>query len=546
MPFFKRPSAAALGWGSGAAGFVILLLLPLGFLLYRMIQPAGDNWAHIQEYLLLGYTIDTLTLAVIVGILSIALGTTLAWLVSAYSFPFRNTLKWALLMPLAIPPYIGGYAYHGMLNYTGFVQRTLRNTFDIEVSQRYFDIMNIPGAVFIFTIFLYPYVYAITRAFFARQATTLIENARVLGSGPVRTFFRIVLPVSRAAIVGGVTLVMLEVLNDYGLVSYFGVQTFSTAIFQTWYALDDLDSAIRLAGILMGLVLVFLVLEKVFRGRRQYSYSSAKVSPLKPRELEGWKKWSTLGFCGTVLLLGFILPMVQLLYWGMLTYEAVFSAQFVSLVRNSTLAAGISSLLVVVFAVIVANFTRIVPGWLSTITARFTVLGYSIPGAVIAVGVLSFFIYMEQRLQFFYAFTGISSGLVLSTSLVMLIFAYVIRFMAVGYNSIESGFEKVGRRYSEASRTLGMGWLQTFFKVDLPMIRAAVFSGFILVFVDILKELPLTLILRPFNFETLATTAYRYASDERIQETAVPSLAIILVSGAAMYIFHIFIEKEPN
>ncbi|SDW20170.1 iron(III) transport system permease protein [Marinococcus luteus] len=546
MPFLKRPSLAAVGWGSGAVGFVLLLLLPLGFLLYRIVQPPSENWNHIQEYMLLGYTIDTLTLAVSVGVLSIALGTTLAWLISAYTFPFRNTLKWALLMPLAIPPYIGAYAYHGMLNYTGFIQRTLRTTFDIEVSQRYFDIMNIPGAVFIYTIFLYPYVYAITRAFFARQATTLIENARVLGSGPVRTFFRIVLPVSRAAIVGGVTLVMLEVLNDYGLVNYFGIQTFSTAIFQTWYALDDLNSAIRLAGILMGIVLVFLLLEKVFRGRQQYSYTSAKASPLKPQVLEGWKKWTALSFSGVVFLLGFILPIFQLLYWGMLTYEAIFSAEFVSLIRNSTIAAGISSLLVVVFAVIIANFTRVASGWFSTVIARFTVLGYSIPGAVIAVGVISFFLYAETQLQLFYAYAGISTELMLSTSLVMLVFAYVIRFMAVGYNSIESGFEKIGRRYSEASRTLGMGWIKTFFKVDLPMIRAAVFSGFILVFVDILKELPLTLILRPFNFETLATTAYRYASDERIQETAVPSLSIILVSAIAMFVFHILIEKEPN
>ncbi|PRO67013.1 ABC transporter permease [Alkalicoccus urumqiensis] len=546
MTFLKRPSRAAVGWGIGAVGFVVLLLLPLSFLLIRLFQPASENWAHIQEYMLLGYTVDTLTLAFFTGVFSIAVGTTLAWLVSAYEFPFRNTLKWALLMPLAIPPYIGAYAYHGMLNYTGIVQRTFRNTFDVDVNQQYFDIMNMPGAVFIFTIFLYPYVYAITRAFFARQATTLIENARVLGSGPVRTFFRIVLPVSRAAIVGGVTLVMLEVLNDYGVVSYFGIQTFSTAIFQTWYAFDDLDSAIRLAGILMGLVLTFLLLEKVLRGRRQYSYSTAKVSPLTPQVLKGWKKWTALGFTGTVFLLGFILPILQLLYWGVLTYEAIFSAQFLALIRNSTLAAGISATLVVIFAVIIANFTRVSPGWFSTITARFTVLGYSIPGAVIAVGVISLFIFTDEQLQPVYEASGASTALVLSTSLIMLVFAYVIRFMAVGYNSIESGFEKIGRRYSEASRTLGMSWTQTFLKVDLPMMRAAIFSGFILVFVDILKELPLTLILRPFNFETLASTAYRYASDERIQETAVPSLFIILVSGIAMYVFHILIEKEPN
>ncbi|WP_240376244.1 ABC transporter permease [Bacillus piscicola] len=546
MKIKGRVPTTVSGWGALALFSVLLLVLPSSFLVIRIFQPASENWEHIREYMLQNYMMDTLLLAFWTGLFSVAIGTALAWIVSAYDFPFRGTLKWALLMPLAIPPYIGAYTYHGMLNYTGVIQVTLRDHFDTEVSQRYFDIMNMPGAVFIFTIFLYPYIYAITRAFFARQATSLVENARVLGSGPVRTFLYVVVPVARGAIVAGVTLVVLEVLNDYGVVSYFGIQTFSTAIFQTWFAFGDLDAAIKLAGILMGIVLVLLLLEKFLRGRRQFSYSNTKVSPLKPQSLKGWQKWLTVAFTGSIFCLGFVIPVAQLTYWSVLTYEDIFSETFLTLIRNSALAAGTAALGVVVIAVVIANFTRMAKGVVPAVTSRLTVLGYSIPGAVIAVGVISFFIYLDEKLAALYDLTGASSALVLSTSLIMLLFAYIIRFMAVGYNSIEAGFDKIGMKFTEASRTLGMGWTETFLRVDLKMIRPAVFSGFILVFVDILKELPLTLILRPFNFETLASMAYRYASDERIQEAALSSMFIVLVSGIAMFIFHILIEKEPN
>ncbi|WP_091659864.1 ABC transporter permease [Alteribacillus iranensis] len=541
----KLPTTVS-GWGALALFFVTILSLPTLFLIFRVFQPPSENWEHIREYMLQSYITDTLLLALWTGVFAVAIGTTLAWLVSAYDFPLRGTLKWALLMPLAIPPYIGAYTYHGMLNYTGVIQVTLREHFDTAVSQRYFDIMNMPGAVFIFTLFLYPYVYAITRAFFASQATSLVENARVLGSGPVRIFLRVVIPIARGAIVAGATLVVLEVLNDYGVVSYFGIQTFSTAIFQTWFAFGDLDAAIKLAGILMGIVFILLFLEKLLRGRRQFSYSNTKVSPLKPVPLKGWHKWMAVFYTGIIFTLGFFLPVAQLLYWSFLTYEDIFSNTFLALIRNSALAAGISAAGVVIIAIVIANFARMSKGWLPALTSRLTVLGYSIPGAVIAVGVISFFISMDEWLGAFYSSVGASTNLVLSTSIVMLLFAYIIRFMAVGYNSIEAGFDKIGMKFNEASRTLGMGWTETFLRVDLKMIRPAIFSGFILVFVDILKELPLTLILRPFNFETLASMAYRYASDERIQEAAPASIFIVLVSGVAMFIFHIIIEKEPN
>nr|WP_228027562.1 iron ABC transporter permease [Bacillus fonticola] len=534
------------GWGLTTLVFGVLLTFPTAMLMIRMFRPANANWAHIQQFMLTGYLMDTVTLAFWTGAFSVAIGVTLAWLVSAYQFPFRNTLKWALMLPLAIPPYIGGYTYHGMLNYTSVLQTTLRNRFDIKVNQNYFDILNMPGAVFIFTIFLYPYVYAITRAFLARQATSLIDNARVLGSGAFRTFFYVILPISRASIVGGVSLVILEVLNDYGVVKYFGIQTFSTAIFQTWFSFGDLDSAIKLAGILMTVVIFIILLEKFLRGRKQFSYSNTKVSPLRPQPVYGWKKWTIGGFTTTIFILGFVLPALQLIYWATLTFDSIYSIAFVRIIFNSALVATIGAVLVIVFALIVANFMRMRKGVLSNAIAKLTVLGYSIPGAVIAVGVISFFIATDEWLFGVYELFGLPPTLLLSTSLTMLLFAYVIRFMAIGYNSVESGFDKVGTTFTEASRVLGMSWTATFFRVDVQLIRPAIFSGFILVFIDILKELPLTLILRPFNFETLSTTAYRYANNEMVQEAALSSLFITFISAISIYMFYHLIEKEPN
>lgn len=490
------------------------------------------------------YLVTTFVMIVLLGILTIVIGVSLAWLVSAYDFPMKGFLKWGLILPLSIPAYIGAYAYHGLLNYTGIIQTTLRNSFGIQVNQKYFDIMNIPGAVFIFTVFLFPYVYMITRAFLVKQSASIIENARLLGSGSVEIFFRIVLPISRVAIVGGGSLVILEFLNDYGVVKYFGIQTLSTAIFQTWFGLGDLKSAIKLAGTLMAIVVFLLLMEKIMRGRRKYSSTTTKVRPLKPIRLTGWKAGLTTFYCGSVFTLAFIIPFSQLVMWVFMAYDAVLNKDFIKLIWNSVFVASIGAIAIVIIAVIIGNFTRISNGFFSRISAKVVILGYSIPGAVIAIGVLILFIGIDKTLSAFYSLIGMNQTLVLSTSLILLCFAYVIRFLAIGYNSIEAGYEKNGNHFTEASRMLGMTMTQTFFKVDLKLIKGAVISAFILAWVEIIKELPLTLILRPFNFETLATKAFQYAGNEMVQEAAIPSLIIVMISGIFIFFSHLFMEKE--
>nr|WP_316571500.1 iron ABC transporter permease [Neobacillus sp. YIM B06451] len=533
-------------WSLLSLVLIILILIPNIIIGAQLFSEPNENWQHIKDYLLVDYIRNTLVIIFFTGIATTVIGTSLAWLITMYDFPLRNFLKWALILPLAIPPYIAAYTYHGIVNYTGVIQTTLRNSFDMTVNQKYFNIMNIQGAVFIFTVCLFPYVYTITKSFFQNQSSSMIENARLLGGSSLGIFFRVALPISKASIVGSVTLVILEVLNDFGVVGYFGIQTFSTAIFRTWYGMKDLDSALKLAGSLMLLVIIVLVLEKILRGRKRYSFSTTKVRPVQPKKLKGIKAWLVFAYTFGIFSIAFIIPLLQLVRWAFMTYEKVLNKDFLILTYNSIYVAAIAAIIIVIIALVISNYTRLQQGLVAKFFSRVTTLGYSIPGAAIAIAFIMIFLWLDTTNKELLAAIKMEPTIVWRTTLVMLVSAYIIRFLAIGYNSIETGFEKVGNSYTEASRMLGSSTIKTFFRVDLPMIKGAVFSGFILVFVDILKELPLTLFLQPFNFSTLATQAYKYANDERVQEASLASLLIILLSGIFIFFFHKLADKENS
>lgn len=535
------------GWALLSTIFMLMIVLPNIDVIVHLFQKPNENWYHIKEYLLQDYIKNTITIALFTGILTMIIGTSLAWLVSAYEFPMRKFYRWALALPLAIPPYIAAYTYAGMLGYTGGIQTFLRNKLNMEVNQKYFDIMSIEGAIFIFTIFLLPYVYMVVRAYLEKQAASLVESARMLGENAIGVFLRVVVPISRGVIVAGVTLVVLEVLSDYGVVSYFGIQTFSTAIFKSWFSMSDVDSAIRLAGILIIGVFIVMTSEKLLRGRKRYSSTNTKVRPLTRKKLTGMKAALAFLSCFIIFALGFLIPTLQLLKWAFMSYSKVLNMDFFNLVYNSIWIAGVSSLLVIVMALIIGNYTRINNNLLSKLYSKITLIGYSIPGAVVAITIVLFFVDIDNKMSWLYKiFDPNAPTLLLSMSLVMLVFAYMIRFLAVGYQSIEGGFDKIGKKFYEASRTLGYSRTKTFFRVDLPMIRTAIVSGFALVLVDIIKELPLALLLRPFNFNTLATKVFEYANDEMIVEASVPSLLIILVSFIAIYMLYKVGDKEEE
>ena len=525
---------------------VLLIVIPNATIIIHFFTQETRNWDHIQAYLLPTLLKNTAILLAFTGVLTILIGVSLAWLISAYVFPLRRFFEWGLILPLAIPPYIAAYAYSQIMSYTGSVQTTLRNHLHLEVNPAYFDIMTLPGAIFIFTLFLYPYVYTITKAFLANQSSSYVENARILGRRSFTIFFRIILPISRVAIVGGVSLVLLEVLNDYGVVQYFGIPTFTTAIFQTWFNMGDLNAAIKLSASLMVIVFAILIMEKAFRGRKKFNMTTTKARPLTPIQLKGWKAWIVFSYCFVTLSFGFFIPFAHMISWMFLTYDQIAHSDVWNAMGHSLLVASLAASIIIICALIVANVVRMHTGIVPKAASRLTILGYSIPGAVIAIGVITVFIVLDQWLSHLFQWIGKETMVVLSTSLVMLLLAYTVRFLAVGYHAVEAGFDRIGTTYTEASRTLGMGITKTFFKVDIHLIKGAIISGFILVFVDILKELPLTLILRPFNFDTLSTKAYQYASNEQIHEASLASIMIIVLSAAAIYLFHYVLNKESK
>ncbi len=535
MQLLKKIKMASPGWFLLTVGIIILLLIPNLNIIINLFGEAGENWEHVKDYLLINYFQNSLILVLATGLLSALLGASLAWLIAAYDFPGRNFLSWGLILPLAIPPYIGAYVYQGMFSYTGPLQTFLRNDFQLILSQRYFDFMNLRGAIFIYTIFLFPYVFLMTKAFLAKQSASLLESSRLLGKSDSTIFFKIILPLSRGAVVAGSSLVMMEVLNDYGVVKYFGISTFTTAIFKSWFGMGDLATSVRLAVMAMLVIFVVLFIEKMLRGGRKYSYSTSNIRPLSRRKLEGGKKVLAQLFTYGVFFFGFVLPTFQLSYWSFLSRGGDFW-ETLKFAFTSFLTGGGAAVIILVGAVIVATTARMSSSFISNLLARITILGYSIPGAVIAVGILLFMLQFDQVFAFLQTGFGLETNIVLSSTLVMLIFAYTVRFMGIAFNSVNSGYEKIGENYFEASRTLGKGVTETFFKIDLPMLKPALMSGFLLVFIEIMKELPLTMILRPFNFDTLATKAFEYASDEMIYRAADLSLLLIFFSAISIYL----------
>ncbi|WP_428910055.1 ABC transporter permease [Niallia sp. Krafla_26] len=530
------------GWWFLSIVGAVVILLPILFIFSSIFQEPNENWLHIRQYLLKNYVANTLILVVLTSILTTFLGVSLAWLIAAYDFPLKRFFRWGLMLPLTIPTFIATYTYRTMLGYTGVIQSTLRNQFDYQINPEWLTVAGIPGAVFIFTLFLYPYVYMITRAFLENQSTSYIESARLLGGKPLSVFFRVVLPLSRPAIIGGTVLVIYEVLGDYGVTSFLGIHTITTAIFQTWFRMYDVHSAMRLAAWLMLIIVGIFILERLLRQGRRYHLSS-KSRPLVPVKLKGARGIAAFGYCSMIFLIGFLIPLVQLIFWAVMTFEKVWDPAFLTLINQTLYVAVISTVMILIFSIVVANINR-THSTFSFILSKSVTTGYSIPGPIIAIGVLAVFISLDEWLAPLYSYMGLGEApLILSLSLIMLIVGYFIRFMATGFNAVEVGFEKIGTKYLEASRMLGLGVTKTFFKVDLPLIKGSIISGFVITFVEICKELPLALLLRPFNFETLATKTYQYANDEQIYEASISSLLIIAISILSIVLLQMISKK---
>jgi iron(III) transport system permease protein len=506
-------------WVVWAFATALLLMGPLLVVFAALGKPSDEIWHHIVVNLLGTYTTQTVLLMVGVALLSFVFGVNAAWVVTMYRFPGRRFLEWALIMPLAIPAYLSGYAWAGMLDYTSPLYTFLRNHFGINTGQYlFFDLLSLPGAIFIFSLALYPYVYLITKTFFRQQAPNMLDAARSLGLGPWAVYRRLGLPLARPAIVAGISLILMEVLNDYGLVKYFGVETFTTGIFTAWFAFANVGAALKLSAILMVFVLVLIVVEKYQRRNLRFAGSAISGAGGNPRKARyGWVMTLLIAL---PVVGGFMIPLFAFLYWSVAVHDVI-SWDFGQLLFNSFRLAAMAALGVTLLALLLGFTLRTFPGIVTRLSIRVATLGYAIPGAVVAIGLLVITLWIDRH----------GSGLILLTgSLTALVYAYMVRFMAVGFNSIESGNERLPIHIDQAARSLGASVGRTFLRINLPLLRGPLVAAFLLVFIDVLKELPLTLILRPFNFDTLAIRAFEYANDERVAEAS-PAALVIIAAG---------------
>jgi iron(III) transport system permease protein len=507
---------------------VVSVSLPFIFLAIQAAAPANENWLHIRGWLLQTYVLDTLLLTLSGVFIASMIGVPLAWITCLFAFPGKYFIEWALVLPLAIPPYISAYIYYHLMGYTGGFQAGLRTFLGLDVNRFGFDIPPMPFAVFIFAVTLFPYVYLIVKAFLKHQSASLYENTRLLGRGAWSSFFGVFLPLMAPSIAGGATLVAFEILSDFGVTSHFGIHTFSTAIFSAWFGMSDADSAAKMSVMLLGAVFTLAAFNKLAQRTLKYRIVSSKERALLPRIPSRRVGLACTFFCVLVLLFSVIIPVGQLFSWLTLSWNQELLPRLWQNARNIVSSALAATSCTMILAVGTVNATRLFPSKPNLALAQFATIGYSVPGAVLAMGVISLFSFISRAGASF----GIHDLFDISRTTAMLIFAYAVRFFAIGYHAVESGFSKVGNIYGEAARTLGAGPSETFFRVEMPLIRNAIISGFVLVFVDIMKELPLTMILRPFNFNTLGTSVYDFAKNEIMEEIALPAILIIAVCAA--------------
>jgi len=508
----------------------LLLALPVLVILTNVLTGQANVWQHLIETVLTDYISSSLLLMLGVGTGSLLLGVPTAWLTSVCRFPGHKWLAWALLLPLAVPAYIIAYTYTGLLDFAGPVQTLIRDLTGLSYGEYwFFEVRSLPGAIVMLSLVLYPYVYLMSRAAFLEQSANTLEVSRSLGYSHTRSFFKLALPLARPAIVAGVTLALMETLADYGTVKYFGVASFTTGIMRTFNGFGDAAAASQLASVLLLFVTCLILLERY--SRRRISYHSSGIRKASNRKIELNKKQGVLAalVCFLPVFLGFIVPGLQLTYWAIFSSEGIDSS-FIQLAWNSLYLAALAALIAVVLALILAYASRL--NKRKAVQASVTVagLGYALPGTIIAIGIIIPFAWLDHKIiAWVQEVFEVRFGLILSGTLFALLFAYTVRFMAVSLGAVQSGLGKITPSLDAAGRSLGYKPMDVLRKIHLPLMKSSVLTALLIVFVDVLKELPATLILRPFNFNTLAVRAFELASDERLADAAPASLMIVLV-----------------
>ena len=505
--------------------FLLIFILPLIFVLGSLFGEFNDNWSHLIEYVLPKYVSNSLILIFGVAILSLILGVGTAWFLTNFDFLGKSWLEWAIILPLAIPPYILAYTFTGLFDSYGSANEMIRYLFNLESDFIFFpNVRNIYGAIVVFSFTLYPYVYLTTRMAFLNQSRSLMEAGKLLGNSNRLLFFRLAVPLVRPAIIAGLALVIMETLSDFGAVDHFAVQTFTTGIFRTWYGMYDLSTAMQLSSFLFIFVAIFIFLERFERRRMSYSYANSTFKKTDSSTLEGFKNFFAFLFCFLPLFIGFILPIIELLNWAVFfPSENFLSNNLIATLLNTIFLGVTAGIICSIFALVINFLKRFHEGWLLGFSSQLLTLGYALPGIILAIGIINFFSFLDKN------FLNLFFEVTLLGSLIGLMLAYVIKAYALANNTIESGFQRINFSIDDVSLSLKKSKFDIFFKIHMPLMKTSILTSLLLVTSEVIKELPATLILRPFNFDTLAVTTYIYASEERMYEAASPAIMIVLI-----------------
>ncbi len=516
-------------WTFFAFCVTALIGAPIITVIILAFTDTSDIWQHLFNTVLGTYVQQTLLLMIGVGVGVTVIGTSTAWLVTMCRFPGSRIFEWALLLPLAVPGYVLAFVITDQLEYAGTVQVFLRDIFGWTSARDYWfpEIRSLPSATIVFTLVLYPYVYLLARAAFLEQSVCALEVARTLGRSSWGSFFSVALPLARPAIVVGVMLALMEVLNDFGTVDYFAVQTFTAGIFDVWLNMNSTAGAAQLSTVLLAFVLVLIVLERTARQGKKFHHTSTKYSELPSYRLRGKRAFWAFVLCALPVLLGFIIPASVLTQYALNFYEETLAADYFRYVANSLTLSITAAVVAVMIGLFLAYAVRLSPSPAIKIAARAASVGYAIPGAILAVGVLWPLGALDSMISLLGDYAGIAIGAVMAGTIVPILYGYLVRFLALAYGASESSLGKVTPNMDGAARTLGATPFAALKSVHYPLMRGSLLTAGILVFVDCMKELPLTIILRPFNFDTLATFVYQYASDELIEESALGALTIV-------------------
>ncbi|KAA9009710.1 ABC transporter permease [Histidinibacterium aquaticum] len=531
-----RPRFAPDGWSLGALLIAAVVLLPVGAVLWLALTPTENIWPHLVSTTLPRYLGNTVVLMLSVGALTAAVGTGAAWLVVMYRFPGRSWLQWALLMPLAVPAYVGAYALVDFLEYAGPVQTWLRGTMGWETSRDYWfpEIRTRGAAIIVLSAALYPYVYILARAALREQSGAGFEVARALGAGPVARFVRVGLPLVRPAVAAGVSVVMMETINDFGTVDYFAVQTLTTGIFSVWLQAGNVGGAAQIAVLSLTLIVVLVLVEKLSRRRSRVFQTARQVRPIEGETLSGAKAWTASAACLFPVLLGFVLPV------AVISGHAADADQWLApglgrAFLHTVVTGGLAAVICVAGGLFMVYGVRLTGKRLPVLLMPVTAIGYAAPGAVLGIGILIPLAAFDNRIaDGILALTGYDPGLLLTGTAAALVLAYVVRFFAIAQGTSDAALGRVPPSLPMAARSLGRSAGGTLRAVHVPLVRASVGSALLLVFVDCVKELPATLVLRPFNYNTLATRVHEKASLENIAEAAPAALTITAVSLIAV------------